>query len=58
MPTEILGMAEAGRRLGLTTRQVVQLVYDNQIEYVIVDGVPRIAEPAVEAYRRGRQQAS
>ena len=46
------GMAEAAKLLGITTRQVVQLVYDRKIRYVIVDGIPRIPEDAIEEYRR------
>ncbi len=46
-------MAEAARLLGLTTRQVVQLVYDRKIRFVIDDkGIPRIPEDAIEEYRR------
>ena len=52
MTTEVPGMAEAARRLGMTTRQMVQLVYDREIRYVIVDGIPRIPEDAIEEYRR------
>ena len=52
MTIEILGMAEAAKELGMTTRQMVQLVYDRQIRYVIVDGIPQIPEDAVDEYRR------
>ena len=51
MALETLGMAEAARQLGLTTREMVQLVYDRRIRYVIVDGIPRIPEDAVDEYR-------
>ena len=46
------GMAEAGELLGLTTREVVQLVYDRRIRFVIVDDIIRIPEDAIEEYRR------
>jgi excisionase family DNA binding protein len=52
MAVEILGMAEAARRLGVTTRDVVQMVYDRRIAYVLVDGILRIPDDAVEEYRR------
>jgi hypothetical protein len=45
-------MAEAARRLEVTTREVVQLVYDGHIAYVLVDGIPRIPDNVVEDYRR------
>jgi hypothetical protein len=51
-------MAEAGRRLGLTTRQVVQLLYDGAIEYVLVDGVPMLSATVVDQYRQDHQKAS
>lgn len=51
MTPESIGMAEAARQLGLTTREVVQLVYDRRIRYVIVDGIPFIPVDAVEEYR-------
>ena len=47
------GMAEVGRLLGLTTREVVQLVYDRKIRFVVDDkGIIRIPEDAIEEYRR------
>ena len=52
MAIEIPGMAEAAERLGITTRQMVQLVYDRKIRYVLVNGIPRIPEDAIEEYRR------
>ena len=51
MSVETLGMAEAARRLGLTTCEMVQLVYDRRIRYVVVEGIPRIPDDAVEEYR-------
>ena len=58
MPTEIIGMAEAGRRLGISTREVVQLVYDGALEYVLVDRVPMLSAAVVEQYRQEHQKAS
>jgi len=52
MTLETLGMAEAARQLGMTTREMVQLVYDRDIRFVLVDGIPRIPEDAVDEYRR------
>ena len=51
MAHEPLGMAEAARQLGLTTREIVQLVYDRRIRYVLVDGIPFIPEDALDDYR-------
>ena len=52
MTKEIPGMGEAAERLGITTRQMVQLIYDRKIRYVIVDGIPRVPEDAIDEYRR------
>jgi excisionase family DNA binding protein len=46
------GMAEAAKLLGLTTREVVQLVYERKIRFIVVDGIPRIPEDAIEEYRK------
>jgi len=57
MPVEILRLAEAARRLGVPTLEIVQMVTRRQIDYVLVDGVPRIPETVV-AEMRDRRAAS
>jgi hypothetical protein len=57
MPVEILRLAEAARRLGVPTLEIVQMVTRRQIDYVLVDGVPRIPETVV-AETRDRRAAS
>ena len=57
MPVEILRLAEAARRLGVPTLDIVQMVTRRQIDYVIVDGIPRIPETVVEDMK-GRRAAS
>lgn len=52
MPVEILRLAEAARRLGLTTLDVVRMVRRREIAYVLVDGVPRIPADVVAAHRK------
>jgi hypothetical protein len=54
MPVEILRLSEAARRLELTTLEVVRLVTRRQVEYVLVDGVPRISDAVVERMLRER----
>jgi hypothetical protein len=47
------GMAEAARELGITTREMVQLVYDRKIRWIVDEiGIIRIPEDAIEEYRR------
>ena len=57
MPVEILRLAEAARRLGVPTLEIVRMVTRRQIDYVIVDGVPRIPETVIEDMK-GRREAS
>jgi excisionase family DNA binding protein len=48
---EPLRATEAARRLGIRTRDLVQLIYDRKIRYVMVDGIAHVPEDAVEEYR-------
>ena len=52
MPVEVLSLSEAARRLGIPLRQLVQIVYDRAIRYVMVDGIPHVPEDALEEYRQ------
>lgn len=56
MPAEILRLAEAARRLGITTAEIVRMVHERRIEYVVVDGIVRIPDSVVEHLKR--QEAS
>ena len=51
MPAETLRATEAARRLGISTRELVQLIYDRKIRYVMVDGIAHLPDDAVEEYR-------
>ena len=51
MPVEVLTLAEAARRLDIPLRQMVQVVYDRDIRYVMVDGIPHVPEDAIDEYR-------
>lgn len=52
MPAEPLIAAEAARRLNLSTKELLRLVYERKIRYVMVDGIAHIPEDAVDDYRR------
>lgn len=54
MPVEILRLAEAARRLGITTAEMVYLVHERKIRYVVVDGIARIPSDVLEEYRTQR----
>jgi hypothetical protein len=51
MPAETLRATEAARRPGISTRELVQLIYDRKIRYVMVDGIAHLPDDAVEEYR-------
>lgn len=52
MSTEPLNAAEAARRLDLPTKELLRLVYERKIRYVMVDGIAHIPEDALDEYRR------
>jgi excisionase family DNA binding protein len=52
MSDEPLDLAQAARRLGISTREVVVLVDEGKIRYVIYRGMPHIRPEALEDYRK------
>ena len=57
-PIEILRLGEAARRLGMPTAELVKLVHDRKIEFVMVDGIARIASDVIDRYQIEHQRAS
>ncbi len=51
MPAEALRASEAARRLGMPTKNLLRLIHDRKIRYVMVDGIAHVPEKAVEEYR-------
>lgn len=51
MSTELLRATEAARRLGITTKELVRLVHDRRIRYVMRRGAAHIPADAIEEYR-------
>jgi excisionase family DNA binding protein len=51
MAAELLRASEAARRLGVPTKEVLRLVRDRQIRYVMVDGIAHVPDDAFEEYR-------
>ena len=51
MSTELLRASEAARRLGLPTRDLVRLMYDHKLRYVMVDGIAHVPADAIDEYR-------
>jgi excisionase family DNA binding protein len=50
MSAELLRASEAARRLGVPTKDLVRLVYEREIRYVMVDGIAHVPSDAVEEY--------
>jgi hypothetical protein len=46
-----LRAAQAARRLGIPTKELLRLVYERKIRYVMVDGIAHVPLDAVEEYR-------
>jgi len=51
MPTEPLRATEAARRLGISTRELVRLIHERRIGYVMINGIAHVPVEAIEEYR-------
>ncbi len=51
MTPDPLAAAPAARRLGIPTKELLRLVYERKIRFVMVDGVAHIPEDAIEEYQ-------
>ena len=51
MPAEALRASEAARRLDMPTKDLLRLIYDREIRYVMVDGIAHVPEEAIDEYR-------
>jgi excisionase family DNA binding protein len=51
MAAEPLRATEAARRLGVSTKDLLRLVHDREIRYVMVDGIAHIPIDAIDEYR-------
>ena len=52
MATEhALRAPEAARRLGMTTKDVLRLMYDRRLRTIIVNGIAHVPESAIDEYR-------
>jgi hypothetical protein len=50
MEAEPLRATEAARRMGIPTRELLRLVYEHRIRYVMVDGIAHVPEDAIAEY--------
>lgn len=51
MTSEALRAPEAARRLDMRTRDLLQLIFDRRIRYVMINGIAHIPEDAIAEYR-------
>jgi hypothetical protein len=51
MPAEPLRAPEAARRLDISTKGLLRLVYERRIRYLMVDGIAQVPLDALEEYR-------
>ena len=51
MTNEVLRASEAARRLGIPTKELVRLVHERRIRYVMIKGIAHIPVDALDEYR-------
>lgn len=51
MSAEVLRASEAARRLGIPTRELLRLIHDRKIRYVMVDGIAHVPADALAEYQ-------
>jgi hypothetical protein len=51
MTGELLRAPEAARRLGMPTKEMLRLMHERKIRYVMVEGIAHVPEDAVEEFR-------
>jgi excisionase family DNA binding protein len=51
MEAEPLRASEAARLLGIPTRDLLRLIYEHRIRYVMVDGIAHVPVDAIDEYR-------
>ena len=51
MDAEPLRATEAARRLDMPTAELLRLIYEHRIRYVMVEGIAHVPADAVDEYR-------
>jgi excisionase family DNA binding protein len=46
-----LRASEAARRLGVSTRELLRLIHERRIDFVMHDGIAHVPVEAIEQYR-------
>ncbi len=50
MAAEPLRATEAARLIGVPTRELLRLIYEQRIRYVMIDGIAHVPADAVQEY--------
>ena len=51
MADDVLRATQAARRLGISTKDLLRLVHERKIRYVMVDGIAHVPIDAIDEYR-------
>lgn len=51
MAAEMLRAPEAARRLDIPTKELLRLIYERKIRYVMVKGIAHVPDDAIGEYR-------
>jgi hypothetical protein len=51
MTGELLRAPEAARRLGMPPKEMLRLMYERKIRYVMVKGIAHVPDDAIEEFR-------
>ena len=51
MAAELLRATEAAKRLDIPTKELLRLIYNRQIRYVMVKGIAHVPEDAIGEFR-------
>ena len=51
MAANLLNASEAARRLGIPTKELLRLVHDRKIRFVMVKGIAHVPDDAVEEFQ-------
>jgi excisionase family DNA binding protein len=51
MDAEPFRATEAARLLGIPTREILRLIFEHRIRYVMIDGIAHVPADAIDEYR-------
>ena len=50
MAADLLTASQAARRLGIPTKEVLRLIHERKIRYVMVKGIAHVPDDAIEEF--------